>query len=76
MKAIYKNAQPLQYMHTSILEVAANSALDLFELNTDSTYVPYATCGCGSPGAMKLVSAVPVFLAAEQRAMVGELHIC
>ena len=35
--------------------------------------VPYETGEFGSPGAMKLVCGLPVSLAAEQRAMVGEL---
>lgn len=40
-------------------------------------YVPYATCPIGLsssiPGAIRLVRGSPVSLAAEQRAMVGEL---
>ena len=36
---------------------------------------PYATCGSGSPGAMKLVNGLPLALAAEHRAMVGELEV-
>lgn len=35
---------------------------------------PYATCGFGSPGAMKLVSGLPVSLAALHLAIVGELY--
>jgi hypothetical protein len=34
---------------------------------------PYATCGFGSPGAMKFVSQFPAAFAAEHRAIVGEL---
>ena len=34
---------------------------------------PYATCGSGPPGAMKLVRGFLVFFAAEHLAMVGEL---
>lgn len=34
---------------------------------------PYATCGCGSPGAMKFVCGFFSAFAAEHRAMVGEL---
>ena len=34
---------------------------------------PYATCGFGSPGAMKFVWQFPVAFAAEHRAIVGEL---
>jgi hypothetical protein len=42
-----------------------------------SLYTPYATCPIGlsspMPGAIKFVSGLPVALAAEQRAIVGEL---
>jgi hypothetical protein len=37
------------------------------------SFGPYSTCASGSPGAMKFVCGSLVFLAAEQRAIVGEL---
>jgi hypothetical protein len=37
---------------------------------------PYATCGYGSPGAMKFVLGFFWAFAAEQRAIVGELYRC
>jgi hypothetical protein len=39
-------------------------------------YTPYATCGSGSPGAMKLVFAFFCAFAAEHLAIVGELAVC
>jgi hypothetical protein len=42
-------------------------------LHLEALCGPYAACGFGSPWAMKFVSGLPVALAAEHRAIVGEL---
>lgn len=59
----YSSSIPIQY--PCVYPPACNAA--------GESVGPYSTCGFGSPGAMKFVSAFLAAFAAEARAIVGEL---
>jgi hypothetical protein len=73
----FQNADPHELSNSyvvtpsSLPHITTNPASWIYPY--ESCGAPYATCGFGSPGAMKLVSGFFASFAAEHRAMVGEL---